>query len=244
MPYPPFSYSALTDFEGCPKRFLETKILKNYPFEVTESLTYGREVHTAFEHRVKEGKKLPPHLEHCESLITGLEQAGYKLYAEIEIAITRDFKPTTYWDKGAWFRGSIDVLGVRGSELIMLDWKTGKRYPEFGQLKLYSLILSATGVGESKGVYVWLRDKKSDTVQVTRANPQQVPPGVSEIANLEKVREEYIHRAAKFEAALQRPPEDLETWVTRESPLCAYCPVAQCTARAMKYKERKKFIKR
>lgn len=244
MAYPPFSYSALTDFEGCPKRFLQTKILKNYPFEVTEALTYGREVHKAFEDRVKDGKKLPPHLEHCESLLSGLEQAGYKLYAEISIAITKDFAPVDYWDKSAWFRGSIDVLAVRGTELIMFDWKTGKRFPDFGQLKLYSLILSATGVGESKGVYVWLRDKKSDTVQVTRAQVTTTPAGVSEIANLEKVREEYIHRADKFEAALQQPPDDAATWVARTSPLCMYCPVLNDCTEAAKYKARKKYLKR
>jgi hypothetical protein len=241
--YPPFSYSALTDYEGCPRRFALVKLQKKYPFTETEALTYGRETHKAFELRVKEGKKLPPHLEHCEAIIAGLENAGYKLYAEIEIAITKDFKPVDYWDKSAWFRGSIDVLAVKGNELIILDWKTGKRYPIFGQLALYGLMLSITGAPEVKGVYVWLSQKKQDTITKTPGN-YIGNDAYSYVNTFDGVREEYQERGAKFEAALQNKADDLEKWPTRPSPLCAFCPAVNDCEAGAKYKARRKYMRK
>jgi hypothetical protein len=238
MPYPPFSYSALTSFEQCPKAFLETKILKKYSFIETEALTYGKETHKSFENRILNKTPLPAHLQFCESIIAGLEAAGYTLFAEIDIAITRDFKPTGYWSKDAWFRGSIDMLAVKGTELLMFDWKTGKRYvarghsnPETGQLKLYGLILSVTGVEAIRGAYIWLKEKLNDVVSIDQSN-------------LEAIREEYIERGARFEKALAQPPEDAETWKPLPSPLCSYCPVLDDCPAAAKYKAKKKYIKK
>ena len=56
---PPWSYSALSDFESCPKKYWELRVKKRYPREDTEATIWGKEVHTAMEYRVKEGKALP-----------------------------------------------------------------------------------------------------------------------------------------------------------------------------------------
>ena len=44
-----WSHSALKDYEGCPKRYQEVKVLKNFPFTETEATRYGNEVHKALE---------------------------------------------------------------------------------------------------------------------------------------------------------------------------------------------------
>jgi hypothetical protein len=54
-----WSFSSLKDFIGCPKRYQEVKVLKNYEFQPTAATTYGNKVHAALEAYVKDGAELP-----------------------------------------------------------------------------------------------------------------------------------------------------------------------------------------
>ena len=40
-----WSHSSLKDYEGCPRRYHEVKVLKNYPFTDTQATIYGKELH-------------------------------------------------------------------------------------------------------------------------------------------------------------------------------------------------------
>ena len=46
---PPWSYSSLVDFEGCPRRYKLIRIDKVVPFKETEAIKHGNEVHKALE---------------------------------------------------------------------------------------------------------------------------------------------------------------------------------------------------
>jgi len=54
-----WSHSALKDYEGCPKRYQEIKVLKNFPFTETEATRYGNEVHKALELYIRDNTPVP-----------------------------------------------------------------------------------------------------------------------------------------------------------------------------------------
>lgn len=44
-----WSHTALKDYEGCPRRYHEVRVLKKYPFQETEATRYGNDLHKAIE---------------------------------------------------------------------------------------------------------------------------------------------------------------------------------------------------
>ena len=53
-----WSYSALKDYENCPKKFYEVRVAQNFVVIPSEKMMYGTEVHKALEDYVKDGKEL------------------------------------------------------------------------------------------------------------------------------------------------------------------------------------------
>jgi len=53
-----WSYSALKDYENCPKKYYEIRVVQNYTVIPSEKMIYGTEVHKALEEYVKDGKEL------------------------------------------------------------------------------------------------------------------------------------------------------------------------------------------
>ena len=53
------SYSSVKDFEGCPRRFHEVRILKNFKSQNTDATLYGTAVHKALEDYVQDGVAIP-----------------------------------------------------------------------------------------------------------------------------------------------------------------------------------------
>ena len=53
-----WSYSALKQYENCPRQYNEIRVLKNYVVKENEAMRYGTEVHKALEDYVAEGKPL------------------------------------------------------------------------------------------------------------------------------------------------------------------------------------------
>ena len=58
-----WSHSSLKDYEGCPRRYYESKVLKKYPFTDTQATIYGKELHEAAEFYIKDDKPLPQQFE-------------------------------------------------------------------------------------------------------------------------------------------------------------------------------------
>ena len=68
-----WSHSSLKDYEGCPRRYNEVKVLKNYPFTDTEATIYGKELHTAAEEYIENGTDLPPQFEFLKETLDVLK---------------------------------------------------------------------------------------------------------------------------------------------------------------------------
>lgn len=208
----PWSYSALTAFETCPKRFQLTRVTKQVVEKQTEATIWGNKVHKALELFAKGEQPLPPELKAYERYVKKILSYEGKRVIEERVALTKDFRQTKWMAKDVWVRGIIDI-GVVGSETAyLLDWKTGKHRPDNDQLKLFAALAFAMYPWVNKVVtgFIWLKVEKFDKEMFTR---EQLP----EIWN------EFMPRLSRVATAYEE-----DKWMPKPSGLCKnWCPVGR-----------------
>ncbi len=205
----PWSYSSLTAFENCPRRYYLTKVAKAVVEPQNEAATHGNEVHKALELHLTGDKALPAKYEQYRALVDRVKMQPGKRLVEFKFGLTEGYTPTGFFDKNVWFRGVIDV-GVVGTKTgTLLDWKTGKPKSDGDQLKLFA----AAGFAEFpylekiKTGYVWLAHGKLDSKEFTRDDI----PGIWQ---------EFTPRVIRMVNALEK-----DRFMPKPSGLCGWCPV-------------------
>jgi len=130
-----WSYSALTNFENCPKKYYEYAVAKNVKEPENDNMRWGYQVHEAMAKRLIYGRELPESMASFEPwarfALTN-PSAQTILKTEQKLAITVDGKPCEFFDKvhTPWCRAVLDVLKMRGNVARIIDWKTGK-HPKY-----------------------------------------------------------------------------------------------------------------
>lgn len=209
-----WSYSALTAFEGCPRRFYHTRVKKDVSDPPGEEAKWGQRVHKHLEDRINIKAELPDELQKLEPLCSKMESAPGDTVAEIKYCLTSSYRPTGYFAKDAWLRVVVDVKKKNGVNVGAFDWKTGKRKPESEQLRLTAATIMAAEPEVEKVTtgFIWLKDNKIDKETFTR---DQVP----------EIWQEFLSRVRRMEIA----HED-NKWEAKPSGLCkAWCPVTSCS---------------
>lgn len=210
MQIPAWTFSQLEKFETCPKQFYHVRVAKDVVEPPTEATTWGEKVHTALEHRVKQGKPLPEGMTQWEPLARKLADLPGEKLTEYKFALDRNFQPSEW--KQSWTRGIADLLVVHKDKAVVVDYKTGKRKPT-EQLRLYAAYTFAyhPSVTQVQTGFAWLKDKRLDTERVHR----------DEVA---AIWQPFLTKVRKLESAYER-----ESWPPRPSGLCrGWCPVKTC----------------
>lgn len=208
----PWSYSALTAFETCPKRFQLTRVTKQVTEKQTEATMWGNKVHKALELFASKGQPLPPELETYGQYVQKILSLEGRRVVEERVALTKDFRQTKWFAKDVWVRGIIDIGVVGSTTAYLLDWKTGKHRPDTDQLKLFAALAFAMYPWVTKVVtgFIWLKVNKFDKQVFTRT---QLP----EIWN------EFMPRLSRVATAY-----DQDKWLPKPSGLCKnWCPVGR-----------------
>jgi hypothetical protein len=112
-----WSHSSLKDYEGCARRYHEVKVLNKYPFQETEQIRYGKELHKAAEDYVKDGTPIPKQFEFVTPVIDALMAKPGRKFPEHEMGLTIDLKPCNFKDGDVWVRGIADLLIVDDDNL-------------------------------------------------------------------------------------------------------------------------------
>lgn len=206
-----WSFSSLTAFETCPRRYYLTRVSREVIEPQTEHLVWGNEVHKALELRQK-GQALPGKLEHLEPVCSMLMRKHGKRIIEGKFAIDASFRPVGWRDSTTWCRAVVDtgVVGVKSA--FLGDWKTGNRKPDSDQLKLSAAIGFAhyPYLERIHTAFIWLKEKKVD----------------SEVFTHEQVGDiwsEFLPRVKRLEQA-----HKTNTWHPKPSGLCGkWCPVSK-----------------
>lgn len=206
----PCSYSSLSSFESCPRKYHEIKILKRVQDAPGDMALWGTRVHKAFEDYLRDGVPLDTELAAYQPYVEALKGLPGTHHIEHSLAVDKTGQPCAWGD--AWWRGILDVLAVDGARATVIDHKLGKVKPS-GQLLLNALLVFAhfPDVQEVRTQFAWLQFGQTTRGRILR----------SESA------------AAWAEFAQRRAPYDFafsaDIWTERPSGLCrGWCPVKDC----------------
>jgi hypothetical protein len=205
------SYSSLKMYENCPKRYYHQRITKEVTDQGGEATIYGERLHKMIEERLRDETPLPDEAKDyapmVEAVLRGLKPDDAMLI-EQEMTLNRKLKPTGWWDEDAWMRSKLDVLILRGDTAVVLDWKTGKRRPDFNQLELFALQVFThhKQIKEVSSCFVWLKDQAMDRHMYNRNN-------IGDLwSNL-------LNKVSRIERSLHS-----DDWPAKPSGLCRFCP--------------------
>jgi hypothetical protein len=210
-----WSHSSLKDFEGCPRRYHEIKVLKNYKFQETEATRYGTQLHKAAEDYIQDGVVLPPQFSFVKDTLDALNKKPGRKLVEYQMALTEKLQPCTWKSPDVWVRGIADLLIVNDDDLTawVVDYKTGNnRYPDRDQLRLMSIMVFAH--------FPHIRQVKSALLFVVKNDM------VKHSMTVDQAEAEwwsYRERTARIAACTEN-----EVWNPKQTPLCGWCAVKSC----------------
>ena len=210
-----WSHSALKDYEGCPRRYYETKVLKKYPFTDTQATLYGKELHTAAELYIRDGKPLPPEFEFLKPTLDALNAKPGRKLCEYKMGVRADLTPCGFMDKDVWCRGIADLLIINDDNLTarVVDYKSGNnKYPDREQLRLMALMVFAH--------FPHIRRVSGALLFVVKEDMAKASFMVGEA---EEYWWDYRERVARIEQA-----HETGVWNPKQSPLCGWCPCKDC----------------
>ena len=204
------SYSSIKMYDNCPKRYYHQRIAKQVTDPGGEATLYGERLHKMIEERLRDNTDLPAEAAVYAPMIDAVVRSvsDGTLMVEQEMTLNRGLKPTGWWDDDAWMRSKLDVLVLRGNKAIVMDWKTGKRRPDFAQLELFALQVFAhhKNIHEVSSCFVWLKDRAMDREIYNRNNIGEMWSAL-------------LNKVGRIERSLAS-----EDWPAKPSGLCKFCP--------------------
>jgi hypothetical protein len=203
------SYSSIKLFENCPLRYYRQRIKKEVADEGSDATKYGERIHAFLEARLK-GSALNAEAAQYEPLCQGVERLAQRgeLHIEKELVLTDNLTPTGWWEPDAWLRSKLDILVIVGPDAVVMDWKTGKRNPDFFQMQIFAaqVFKHYPEVQRVKTVLVWLKDMKKDEETYNRIDINGCWAEI--MTRIQRIHDAYEHG----------------NWPARPSGLCRFCP--------------------
>ena len=209
---PSWSYSALSAFETCPRRYQLTRVTKEVVEPPSEAMTWGNRVHQMLEDYAKNQTPIPGELQKYQRYVDKILDRDGKHIIEEKLAINDRFNPTGWMSKDTWCRGIVDIGVIGETKGYLLDWKTGKRKPDMTQLQLFAALAFAhyPWIDEVVTGFIWLKDGKMDKNRFWRADLPDIWNG-------------FLPGVKRLELAFES-----DKWPAKPSGLCKnWCPVGK-----------------
>jgi hypothetical protein len=138
-----WSYSGITLFEQCPKKYYHMRVAKDISEPPSTAMMYGTDVHAAAEYYIRDGVPLPEKYSYLNPLLEKLNTYPGQKHCELEMGLQRvdgRLLPCAFNDPNVWYRGIADlvIISPDGKMARIIDYKTGKssRYADTKQLAL------------------------------------------------------------------------------------------------------------
>jgi hypothetical protein len=207
-----WSYSALTTYELCPKKYFHLYVAKDVKDLDSSWAADGKIVHDAMKKRVIDGVPLPLNLRHYEKIAAKFHAAPGEKHGEMKLALNREFEPVDYFAPNVWVRSIIDLAVIQGTTAIVVDWKTGKVKDDPTQNALTAAVLSRwmPEIGLFKTLFVWLQSGALTPKNYT-------------LSKFTAIWNNLLPRVAAIEEARK-----ITNFPAKENGLCGYCPVTSC----------------
>lgn len=211
-----WSFSSLKTFEQCPRKYYHVKIAKDIVEKDTEATLYGKEVHSAAEHYIRDGKPLPKQYQYMQPVLDTLSQIDGDKYCELKLGLTKDLEACSFNAKNVWWHGIADLVVINEAKELAysVDFKTSKsaRYADTKQLDLVAIGLFKK--------FPAIKRVKSALVFVVS----------NEFVRTEHVAEHVARYMEKPAQSVQRIEAAISNnvWNPVQGPLCKFCPVRTC----------------
>lgn len=207
-----WSYSRLTGYETCPKKYYALSVAKTVKEKPSEHTDYGTQVHDSFAKYVGKGVPLPLALRQHKPLLDRFIAAPGEKLVEQKLALNSQFAATGWFDSDVYVRIINDLSILNGSVGILVDYKTGIPYDDFTQLRIAGAVMFLLAPELEKLVltYLWLKNKTQTTDRLSRKEM----PGVW--ASL-------MPRLKRYQAA-----HDKQEFPAVPGGHCRWCPVKTC----------------
>lgn len=205
----PWSYSSLSTFLQCPRRFYLTKVSKQVKDAGTEATLWGQSVHSALEHRIKDKTPLPAGMGRFEAVAQEVESWSDHWITEEQFGLTENLEPTGFFDPDVWCRGVLDLYTIHGKHAFVGDYKTGKQRPDSTQLKLFAAAIfhKYPQVDKVRTAFLWLNHDAKTTEDFSRED-------------LRFIWNHFLPQLRRLEHAYAA-----DVWPPNPSGLCGWCPV-------------------
>lgn len=217
---PAWSFSALTNFETCPKQYYEVKIAKRFKEQWNPQQGTGQDFHHVAEETLKHGTPMPSRFKHYAPVVDTVRtviatKPGSTLSVENKMALDINHHPVPYFDKSVWVRAVTDFEVMAPGKRIAFagDWKTGKEKPASTQLMLTAAVMFDVHplLNKVTTAFVWLQ-----TGNISRE--------VIERSETPRIWDSFNNRLLHMQAAF-----DKGNFPPRPSGLCKnHCPVIDC----------------
>lgn len=205
------SYTILKTYKDtCPHQMFRRYIVKDQPYVETPEMKRGNDIHTAFEHRLRGGKRLPLDMSSWEGFAVPFD--GHNLIIEEKLGINVIGKAVDFFASDVWFRGKADVVIAEGGVAYINDWKSGSsKYEDAFELETNAVLLQAKYPDLQKivGSFTWLKENRLSRVY-----------DVSDtLSTLAEIRDLMAEIDEKKQSGL---------FEKRQGPLCGWCSVKDC----------------
>lgn len=209
---PPWSFSSMSCFITCPRKYHWEYILKNKG-PVSAEMAEGTKVHKIFEDYVaRRIPELPTNLDTCAAKLKDLRDRPGLVRVERKYGISVKLIPCDFFGKGVWHRGVIDYENVQSKRHHLVDYKTGKMKPKPLQLQMNMVHAFAEGAKEVTAEFYWTKHNVSTPLRMIHPNEAM---GV--IHKLKPDLRQYV----------EAHQEDI--WQPRQNGLCrGYCGCTGC----------------
>jgi CRISPR/Cas system-associated exonuclease Cas4 (RecB family) len=143
---PAWSYSSLKLYETCPRKYQAEKVTKEVKFTDTDATIYGKELHSAAEEYIRDGKPIDPRFSFIQPYMDKLAAISGEKYCELKLGVKKNdgrLVACDFFDPDVWFRGVADLVIIDGDKAYVTDYKTGKsaKYADTRQLALMAAAL-------------------------------------------------------------------------------------------------------
>lgn len=222
------SWSKISDFDTCPRKYHASYIAKLEPFDDTNpALIWGRKVHKNLEDYVLKGLPLSRDTEQfkpiADALLGAAERAKQRgaltagVVGEQQWAINARGEAVDYFSKEVFMRGQADLCYGVNDTLVFADYKTGKaNYPKPDQLELLALLAkgrpSYQKFTQYRGALLFV-----EAGRIVKRDGQLDEHGHADL--MRKYLSKSIEIVEMYESG---------DWRMKESPLCRFCPDTAC----------------
>lgn len=220
MKYSPFSYSKISLFKECPKKWYAKYVEKSLPSENKPAFEKGSFVHYALQHypaappkpftfKLADEKMQTEWFALVKKILSNeriQRLCKNRVASEFPCILDEGFTQGTNRWKSMMY-GVMDHLCVEDGELLLVDWKTGTSRGCRDQLKFYAawVLIVRPNLQKIKCSFEYVEMEESDVFEFTRDELSKM------LAEIESDIQT-IETAEKFEA---RPGRG-----------CDYCPMA------------------